>query len=159
MKATEQRETGEKMHVYEIGYLVVPEVPAEKVADEAASIRALIEKGGGEIISEELPKMRNLSYPIAKEEQAYFGWIKFEVLVSEISKIESQLKQAKNILRYLVLKTIRENTMFSPRIQEVPAGGPKEVSAKDDQSVPKKVEKKVVSEEEIDKSIDALVIS
>ena len=167
MRATEHKETGEKMHVYEVGYLIVPTVTEEKVGEEVATIRASIEQNGGAVISEESPKLRKLSYSIAKvvdskkhnHDEAYFGWVKFEVPVANLSKIEEGLKKEKNILRYLVMKTIRENTMFTQRIPDVVAEKPDEVSLKTSELATAPEEKKIVSQDEIDKSIDALVIN
>lgn len=167
MKATEHKETGEKMQVYEVGYLIVPSVPEEKVTDEVSFIHSQIEKNGGAIIAEEFPKIRELSYSMSQSieskkhnyDSAYFGWVKFEMPVLGLAKIEEQLKQSKNILRHLTMKTIRENTMFSERIPNI-AKKPEDLSPKDEQGAPPVVEeKKVVLEDDIDKSIDALVIN
>ena len=114
--------------------------------------------------------MRELAYAITKVaeskkynyDEAYFGWIKFEILVSELAKIEAALKVAKNILRYLIMKTIRENTMFSENLPSATAEKRlDEISPKAGQSIQGVLpeEKKIVSQDEIDKSIDELVIT
>ncbi len=168
MKATEHKDTGEKMHVYEVGYLVVPNLTEEKATSEASAIRSLVEGNGGVVISEEFPKIRDLAYSMSKVvesvktnyNQAYFGWIKFDLPVLNLAKIESQLRESKNILRHLIIKTIRENTIFSPRVGELTVKRPDEEAPKEGPiSPPVTEDKKPVSQDEIDKSIDALVIS
>lgn len=166
MKATEHKETGEKMQVYEVGYLIVPSIPEEKVADEVSIIHSQIEKNGGEIIAEDFPKLRDLTYSMlqvveskrSNYDSAYFGWVKFEIPVSAIATIEAQLKQTKSVLRHLIMKTVRENTMFSERVPNVEKMSA-DLSPEEVVSKPVVEEKKVVIEEDIDKSIDALVIN
>ena len=155
------------MQVYEVGYLVVPSVPEEKVTDEVSSLHEEIKKNGGEIISEDFPKLRELSYSMSKAveskkqnyDDAYFGWVKFEMPVTGLSKVEEYLKQSNNILRHLTMKTVRENTMFSERMPNIEKDSA-DLSAKDEQGpTPPKEEKKVALEDDIDKSIEALVIN
>ena len=87
---TEEKDNLEVLGVYEIGYLLVPSIPEEKIAEEAASVRGQVEKEGGLLIMEDIPKMRPLAYSISKIidskrerfNQAYFGWVKFEISCS-----------------------------------------------------------------------------
>lgn len=165
MKATEHKQTGEKMQVYEIGYLIVPSIPEEKVADEVSSIHSYIEKNGGSIISEDFPRLTDLSYSMSQVieskkqnyDSAYFGWVKFEMPVSGLTVVEEGLKKSKGILRHLTMKTVRENTMFRERMPNVEKES--DLSPKDEPAAPVIEEKKTTSEDDIDKSIDALVIS
>lgn len=157
MKATEHKVTGERMQLYEIGYLIVPSIAEDKVADEVSSIHSHIEKNGGTIIAHDFPKLMDLSYSMSQVieskkqnyDSAYFGWVKFEMPVSGFSTVESELKKSKSILRHLSMKTVRENTIFKD---------PSALSAKGEQTDSPE-EKKANPEDEIDKSIDALVIS
>src|SRR5258708_36612471 len=81
-----------KGEVYEIGYLLVPSLPAERIPEEAGRMRELVEKYGGTLIAEEDPKLRELSYPMQrmishKREtfaSAYFGWVKFKARKEEM---------------------------------------------------------------------------
>lgn len=167
MKATEHKETGAKMQVYEVGYLIVPSIPEEKVADEVSAIHGHIEKNGGTIIAEDFPKLRDLSYSMlqvveskrSNYDSAYFGWVKFEMPVLGLAVLEEQLKQSKGVLRHLTMKTVRENTMFSERMPNIEKMSV-DLSPKDEEAgKPVVEEKKVALEEDIDKSIDALVIN
>lgn len=164
MKATENNK-GEKMHVYEVGYLVVPTVQEDKIAEEVSFIRDLIEKTGGSIISEEFPKLQPLAYTMERSTEAkkshfdegYFGWIKFELGVASIADIKNALDKRQSIIRHLIIKTVRENTMYSSKLSSP--------SAKDGEKLEGEtpaegvlVEDKAQARKEIDKSIDALVI-
>lgn len=148
--------------VYEIGFLVVPSVSEDKIGAEYSSLKDILEKHKAVVISEEAPRMRALTYEMRKETagkyqkytQAYFGWIKFEVIPEAVTKIEAGFKKQPSILRYLLVKTVRENTMTSPK---VPSYRRTEVPKFEEKKDVPEGEKKVVSESELDKAIDAVI--
>ena len=45
----------------------------------------------------------------------YFGWIKFELDADKVKELEKGLKLDEEVIRYLVVKTVRENTVFTKR--------------------------------------------
>jgi len=145
--------------VYEIGFHILPTVPEEHVPAEAGAIKTLIESKGAIIVSDEAPKLRSLSYPIAKRiatlnhvfDKAYFGWIKFELTAGEIATIHDELKKLPNILRFILVKTVKESTLPVTRFYERPA-------SRDSKAPSASSKAKEMSEEEIDKSIESLVI-
>lgn len=147
--------------IYEIGYHIVSSVAEENVATETDKIKSIIQKEGGVIISEEPAKLRPLAYTLKKAEagsykkfdKAYFGWVKFELSEGDIKKIEDSLKQVDTILRHIVIKTIKENTVF---YQKQPSAFIEKESPKSKAEREEK-ESKPVSIEEIDKSIEDLV--
>lgn len=156
----------ESQKVYEVGYLLSSGIPEEKLADEVNTIKSLIEKNGGTFISDEFPKIRQLAYVIPKTigttkqkfTHAYFGWVKFEAESVGLPVIKEGLEKNDNIVRFLLIKTVRENTMSSikpPLIVRKDGKGSEDKQS----SVKEKEEPKThVSEEELDKSIDELVI-
>jgi ribosomal protein S6 len=90
-----------------------------------------------------------------KFDQAYFGWVKFEIESSVIPEIKNALNANINILRSLVVKTVRENTMSYTKVSmKKSAEKTPEEEGKTEAEV-----KGPVNEDEIDKSIDELVIS
>jgi hypothetical protein len=85
---------------------------------------------------------------------AHFGWVKFEASPESTEEIKKALDGNEKVLRYLLIKTARENTLYGAKILaeekkdgEKPAEGSKEAKV----AAP-------ASQEEIDKSIDKLVI-
>lgn len=161
MKATEHKETGEKMHIYEVSYLIAPTISEEKVGDEVASIRGILEKSGASIIADGSPEFMGLAYTVErsieskrqKYNEAYFGWMKFELPVANIANIKSELDKNQSILRHLIIKTVRENTLFSNKITEAEGDSATESGSEGSESS----EKKASAKEEMDRSIDALV--
>jgi ribosomal protein S6 len=146
--------------VYELSYLFVPLLAEETVAASFGNLKALLEKHGATFIGEEMPKMIELAYEMSRVienkktwfDNAYFGWIKFEIDPSEIAAIEEILLRDEQVLRYMTLKTVRENTMASKkplreyrkRTSDKAEGGEEAPAAP-------------MNKEEVDKQIDALV--
>ena len=153
--------TGDKRQkIYEIGYLLLPTIAEEHVAAEVEAIKSIIEKREGAFIAEDFPKLRQLAYTMTKPvtgknlkfDKAYFGWVKFETSTSAISAIKTELEKISNILRFLVITTVRENTMSKERVVFRPAS----VENPDAPKKPEEAEK--MSEEEIEKTIENLVV-
>ncbi len=117
-------QVGETSRIYEVGYHLVPMIPLEQVANHATEIKALITKNKGAILSDGEPKMVELAYMIPtmiagvkhRCTSAYFGWVKFECEPEEAMAIEKAIKADENILRYLLVKTVRENTMVDKKL-------------------------------------------
>ncbi|MDD5068504.1 MAG: 30S ribosomal protein S6 [Candidatus Pacebacteria bacterium] len=153
--------------IYEVGYHIVPLVAEENVPKEAGDVKFLIEKQKGVIISEELPRLHPLAYTIAKTvagkkrifDKAYFGWIKFEADATALPAIKEAMEANENVLRFLLIKTVRENTLVSMQKIISQARMDKEGGEKKAPGVGATAEKdkKPVSVEELDKSIDELL--
>ncbi len=157
-------EAKESLVIYEVGYLLLPTLPEEKLEGVIAKLKAVLADKKAIIIDEEAPKMRALAYIMdkiietkrQKFDHAYFGWIKFEVEASEIASIKKNIEVIDEILRCLFVKTIRENTLISQKIQ------PKEEEIKIEGVAPEIVAEVLevkADTEDIDKSIDALVMN
>ncbi|MBI5139230.1 30S ribosomal protein S6 [Candidatus Nomurabacteria bacterium] len=159
----EAQDTGDK-RVYELGYLLVPTIKEEDLSVVYGNLKDLLVSLGGIVITDEMPKMMPLAYSMSKVvtnvrskfNTAYFGWIKFFMDSSEVLKLKTKLDLDPNFLRFLVLKTVKENTIASKRFVrgDMPYRGGKDFSAK------REKEEGVVTEinkEEIDQEIDAMV--
>ena len=153
---------GDSAKVYEVGYLLSGAMAPEQLASGVSTIKTLIEKNGGVFISEELPKMRNLAYTMTKVvgrvkqrvNQAYFGLIKFEMEPAKLANVKEGLDTNQDIIRFLLIKTVRENTMYVAKTSVV-----KNEDGTVASKAPQKEEAKApVSVEELDKSIDQLII-
>ena len=147
--------------IYEIGYHLVPTIAEADVAVAANKVRKML--GTAEVIKDEAPRKLTLAYVIErpaagrreKYAEAYFGFIKFATDKENINALEQALRANREVLRYLLVETVREDaqprrTVFtSDRLEGETIHKPKAA-----------VEEKVaeVSEEELNKSIDAIVI-
>ncbi len=137
----------EEKIVYEIGYHLAPSGGEDAVQSVSEKLKKAIAENGGIILSEELPKLAALAYDIKGVGKAYFGWIKFEMEPRLVVAFDAFVKQQKDILRFLIVKTDKENNIHYHKISEPQAL---------EEIIP---EAKKTSVEEIDKSIEDLVIN
>ncbi len=116
-------EKGSDKKIYEIGYLLVSSIPGEKVANVTASLKDILSKKKAEIIAEEAPELRDLAYTMIKKigsvnhrfDQAYFGWVKFELSQNQIEDVKKSFELHPDMLRMLLITTIKENTYLSKK--------------------------------------------
>ncbi|MFA6338494.1 MAG: 30S ribosomal protein S6 [Candidatus Paceibacterota bacterium] len=165
VKSVEKTEKEEGIKIYEIGYLLLSNIGEDRVGEEVTKIKSAVEDNKGQIFADEFPKMRPLAYTIYKStigkkvafKEAYFGWLKFNAEADAISKIDKVLKNNENILRFILINSVKDvpvqihrpifNVIESPRVKKE-----KEKEEKPQVSV-------VVSDEEVDKAIEDLVIN
>jgi len=86
-------ETNDKL--YEVSFLAKNENGIATMGDQ-------IVKFSTGVVSEEAPKKINLSYPIANEKSAYFGYTICKLLPDSIEKINEAIKLDGDILRVLI---------------------------------------------------------
>ncbi len=150
----------DRLTVYEIGYLIASSVAEEKVPAEADAVRKIVSDSGAEIIAEEAPHKEDLAYEMRvksvsgtyqKFDDAYFGWVKFEVGSSKVEAIKKSVELLPSILRMLLITTVRENTYLGKRIPGLVAKAAAPVAEE---------KKEIVAPatiEDMDKSIDDMV--
>ena len=146
--------------VYELGYLLVPTIPEEDLSVSYGNMKELIASLGAETISDEMPKMIQLAYTMqkvvsnvrSKFNTAYFGWIKFTALPETVLELKKRLDLDPTVIRFLLLKTVKENTIASKRFVrgEGEYRRPLVKKTENEPSVP-------MNKEAVDKEIDALV--
>jgi ribosomal protein S6 len=148
--------------IYEVGYLLVPTLSEEEVPTIFGDLKELITSFKGEFISEEMPKMIPLAYTMLKVVQnvrskfdnAYFGWVKFEMDSVSILELKKKLDLNPNIIRFLILKTVKENTLAQKRFPSKEGGikrktftakkeGEEEVAPIDEKEIDEEIEKMV----------------
>ena len=150
-------EKNEELSSYELGVLIAPTVPEEKIPAEFGDLVALVEKTGGLVSASDLPKMMMLAYPVYQTRehkrtsfnQAYFGWLRFESPAVSSQTIHDELKRHGEVLRFLII-ALPKITAQAPRRRSVaprrgPALGPETLAA-----VP-------MTQEQIDKEIEQLL--
>lgn len=147
--------------VYEVGYLLLPTISEEEIPAIYTNLKDLVSSLGGEVISDEMPKMIPLAYTMAKVIQnvrskfdsAYFGWVKFDMSPEKVSELKKKLDVDTNFIRFLILKTVKENTIAAKRFIHKDSRRKIVTTKKEDEnetSTP-------IDKEEIDKEIDAMV--
>jgi ribosomal protein S6 len=107
--------------LYELSYLIPNSVAENELQKVLETIKALIEKNGGEVDRESDPQLRDLAYKIAKNveskrdwyEKAYFGWLSFTADADKIIDVNTALSSEHDVLRHLVIKTDDESVAYS----------------------------------------------
>lgn len=154
-----KEEAGMDRPVYEVSFHLVPAIPEDGVAAVVERVRAAL--GDAEIITEQFPARMTLAYPIERSVQGkrekyhetYFGWVKFALERQALPTLQEKLRSTQQVLRFLVVETIREEA--APRRAVFTSSRLEGETIKKPEAAPEKVTD--VSEEELDKSIDALV--
>ncbi len=116
--------TKEGFKIYELAIHLLPNLSLPDAQVEFSKIKSQIEKLEGEFISESAPKLFKLAYEIPKTikaqkrwyETSYFGWVKFELEAKNLAVFEKFVKELENTLRYIIVKTVKEDTMISKNI-------------------------------------------
>lgn len=157
-------ETGDDTNsrVYELGYLLVPTISEEDVPVTYGNLKELVASFGGIVISDEMPKMIPLAYSMVKVvsnvrnkyNNAYFGWVKFTMDSDKVLELKKKLDLDPLIVRFLILKTVKENTIAAKRFVG------REGSHRRMPSTHKAVEGEEavpINKEEIDKEIEAMI--
>jgi ribosomal protein S6 len=151
---------GTNSKVYELGYLLVPSIKEEDVPVSYGNLKELVASFGGEVISDEMPKMMPLAYAMqkvvsnvrSKFNTAYFGWTKFTMSAEKVLELKKSLDLNPQFIRFLILKTVKENTIAAKRFVrgETYKRPTKSGGADGAPAAP-------INKEEIDKEIDALI--
>src|SRR5579863_8753490 len=164
LETTTTAEGADSVRVYEVGYHIIPTIKETELDGTVSAIRAQIEKIGGSFVTEGAPALMKLAYAMPAREgnkniehdRGYFGWIKFEAESSAINDLDEALKKDPNILRFIVFRTVREETRARMKIPTL-----REVKRTDViRSAPRRAEEATapVSEEDLDKAIEGLTI-
>lgn len=149
--------------VYEVSYLLLPSLAIEQVPGKASSLKEMVTRLGGNLISDENPVLIDLAYPMVKvvgtdrykANSGYFGWIKFEMTKGDVEKVKKALDADVNTVRYLIVKTVRENTLLNGKMKlKSEEKFIKDEDAVEDGSL------EIIKEapEELDKSIEEIVV-
>ena len=131
-----------RLGVYEVGYIMVPTIAEENLGGEVTAFKDMFLENGAVFISDEYPKLIELAYVMSRSinnksqkfSYGYFGWVKFECNTDQARVIKNILDKNEKLVRYLLIKTVRENTMsvkrsysrqdgnkrrYTPKIEEV----------------------------------------
>lgn len=111
LNITMARGSEENKKYYEVGYLLLPTVPAEDVAGIVDDLTEDLEDIGGEVENSVMPEMRELAYAMeVKDDQGrqefakgQFGWLQFRLSSEETDKADDIFANQPEVLRHLLL--------------------------------------------------------
>lgn len=154
--------------IYELAYIFVPTLEETQAMTRFGELKNMLSDMDGVIISEDIPRLIDLAYEMNRTienkktwfDTGYFGWVKFEIDPSKLAMIDEKLMRDETIIRFMIIKTVRESTLVSKK----PLGFKKRFEKGDSLSSEENLTEDVVSKEEIvstpeqiDEQIDALI--
>jgi ribosomal protein S6 len=113
-------------------------------------LRNQITNKGGLIIAEGRLQKQKLAYPIKKESEAFFHWLRFSLDKKGIVEIKGSLEKNNSILRFLMMKVKKEAATKRPKIIEKKKEKKPELAPETEEPIKSK-------EEEIDKKLEELL--
>ena len=125
----ENNETTVDSRVYEVSFVFDNKLDEGAALEKGNAIKQSIATLGGSFISEEAPYMRELAYEMIRVQnnvnvrfnEGYFGWIKFEVSSESVKSLEKTLKEDEQVVRFLIVQTVRDNTVYTKRAPVIKA--------------------------------------
>ncbi len=158
--------------IYELAYLFVPTLEETQAMSRFSELKTMLSDMGAEVISEDIPRLMDLAYEMHRTiankktwfDTAYFGWIKFELDPSQVVTIDEKLARDETVLRFMVIKTVRENTFtakkpFTTRRRTEKKDGEEDGVVVEDTATDtvEPAAEEPIAPEELDKQIDALI--
>lgn len=91
------------MKLYEITYLISPDLSEEELKGYQEKITSLIREEGGVLGEVNSAARKTLAYPIKKKRTAYLNTLSFQFEPERLESLEKKLKGESNLLRYQIL--------------------------------------------------------
>ncbi|MFQ6049710.1 MAG: 30S ribosomal protein S6, partial [Candidatus Paceibacterales bacterium] len=130
------------MKLYELTYLISPQLSEKDLKDAQERMNSLIQEEGGILNEVNLPTKKRLAYPVKKEKEAFGATLSFNLKPEKLKNLVKNLKSEVQILRYLILT--------KPHIKEISGRG-KRLAKKP------KLRKKKVELKEIEKKLEEIL--
>jgi ribosomal protein S6 len=161
----------EDKNLYEVSFHLISTLPEAEVLPVFESIKKAIVEKGGDLDGEKAPVLRKLAYTMYKKavtgysshNSAYFGWVFFNAEPQVVAEVKNAFEAMSEVLRFIIIKepNKKEPLLDDGAVEvEVQLENTEEVPAKIMEAVneeaPETVESEVVSQEELDKSLEKL---
>lgn len=139
-----------KIVSYELAFHILPTVVEGEVVRVFDSIKAHIEKAGGEVFDQEAPERFDLAYEIVKYLEgrnrsfgsAYFAWVRFRLNPAQLAAVTAEVEGTKELLRHLLVKLTRTDEAHPFRFHPSVADRKVRVITDEDIAVEEVVEEK-----------------
>ena len=170
MQENTQGATTDPRGLYELAYHLVPTLDEEGRAAQVDALRKLIEEKGGSLVHEVYPEHFELAYTMERHiagaiqrfDTSYLGWMNFTIEATEIPEIHDVCEKNESLIRFLLTKTEKEMVgrdvrPVNRKDPEATPGTPVAAKPAEKTDTPEKKDEKM-SEEEVDKAIEELVV-
>lgn len=121
-------------NLYELAYLLPlqPEGKETETQNQLEKVKEIITKNKGVINQEQAPIIKKLSYPIAKQHEALFGFFRFTIEQETIAQMPKILKLESPLIRFTIVKITTQQLQEEqrpPRIRPTMGGASSPVAA------------------------------
>ena len=124
--------------LYELGYLLLPNIAEQNIPETLEAIRSVITRAGGLITLSNLPVSISLAYSIYRNDggknteftRAYFGFMHFSLERYALPLVKKEIEEMPAVLRSLFISDPHESIHMPSPVAEVisPEGLPKKDS-------------------------------
>ena len=128
------------MKLYELTYLISPELSESELKSLNEKINSLIQKEKGVLNEAKMPMKKKLAYLIKKQREAFLTDLSFYLEPDKLGSLEKELKSEKKILRYLILARPKSKIA---KVRKRPAKVIPKIPAKEKKVELKEIEKKL----------------
>ncbi len=131
---------------YELNYIVSGQLPEETVSKISQKINGFIEQKQGLITDSQLAQKITLAYKIKGETMAWLQNTSFSIETSGLPELEKELRETKEIMRFLALRKDSQKPMVirrrrvKPKTAETTTAKPEAASKADLEEIEKKLE-------------------
>lgn len=91
------------MKIYELTYIISPDITSEEAEAKAREIEALIKRSEGSVISQSNPTAKTLSYPIKSRASGFFGILEFQIEPEKLAEIKESVSKDGKITRHMMV--------------------------------------------------------
>lgn len=95
----EQKDTN-----YELSFWFSSRLDEKEIGQKFDNLLKQLKDFGALIIFSELPQLKQLAYPVKKENNAYFGYIQFKFSKGSLSSLEEKLRLDNDVLRFMIFR-------------------------------------------------------
>lgn len=161
MPATEAT-VGDEMSYYEFAFHLLPTVADEEVPAAFGDLKAMIDREGGHITSEEAPQRFDLAYTVVthsegknfKYNHSYFGWVRFMTEPSKLENLKTEIAHESRVFRHLLIKLTKAEMEHPFKTFEIKTK--RKTEAKDEATPEKTEAPKEVNEADIEKAVEGI---
>lgn len=88
------------MKLYELTYLVSPELSEEELKNLQGKINSFLKECGADLKKEQNPRRIKLGMPVKKKKNAYLGYSAFDLSPEKIEKLKKDFSSFSEIIRF-----------------------------------------------------------
>ncbi|MGK2859673.1 MAG: 30S ribosomal protein S6 [Thermoanaerobaculia bacterium] len=111
------------MRTYEVLSIVSPQLSETEATDLLTEFRAIAEKSGAKLVSEDTWGRRRLAYPIEKLNEGFYHLWVFEAGSDQLSELDRKMKNSDKVMRHIIVRV----DLMAKRAAKLAARNPKKV--------------------------------